>query len=60
MVEIEKHAEIGEEIKQNSLEFTKRERTVKVQQKKLVEEGNMRKKDEVQAYKPLVPYPQRL
>ena len=33
MAEIEKHIEIGEEIKQNSLEVTERERTLKVQQK---------------------------
>ena len=31
-----------------------------MQQKQLVEEGNLRKKDEVEAYKPLVPFPQRL
>ena len=31
-----------------------------MQQKQPVEEGNLRKKDEVQDYKPLVPFPQRL
>ena len=45
MAEIEKHAEIGEEIKKNSSKVTERERTIKVQQKQLVEEGNLRKKD---------------
>ena len=60
MVEIEKHEEIGEEIKQNSSKVTEREITVKVQQKQPVEEGNLRKKYEVQAYKPLVPFPQRI
>ena len=29
-------------------------------QQKPVEEGDLRKKEEVQAYKPLVPFPQRL
>ena len=33
---------------------------VKVQQKQPVEESDLRKKEEVQAYKPLVPFPQRL
>ena len=60
MAEIEKHAEIGEEKKQNSSKVTERERTVTVQQKQPVEEGNLRKKYEVQACKPPVPFPQRL
>ena len=55
--EEEKHIEIGEEIKQYILEVTKEERTVNVQQKQSIEEGNLRKKEEVQAYKPLVPFP---
>ena len=31
-----------------------------MQQKQQVEEGDLRKKEEVQAYKPQVPFPQRL
>ena len=60
MAEIEKHAEIREEIKQYSLEFTEEERTLKVQQEQPVEEGDLRKKEEVKAYKSLVQFPQRL
>ena len=60
MAEIEKHVEIGEDIKQNYSEVTERERIIKLQQKQPVEEGNLRKKNEVQAYKPPVPFPQRL
>ena len=56
----EKHSEIGEERKQYSSEITEEERTVKMQQKQPVEEGDLRKKEEVQAYKPQVPLPQRL
>ena len=60
MAEIEKHAEIGEEINQNDSEVTEREITVKVHQNQPVEKGNLRKKDEVQACKLLVPFPKRL
>ena len=56
----EKNTKIGEEIKQNNSEITKEERTVKMQQKQPVEKGDLRKKEEVQAYKPQVPFPQRL
>ena len=31
-----------------------------MQQKKQVEEGDLRKKEEVQAYKPQVPFPHKL
>ena len=58
--EKEKHTKIGEETKQYSSEITEEESTVKVHQKQLVEEGDLRKKEEVQAYKPQVPFPQRL
>ena len=54
--EEEKHTEVGEEIKQYNLEVTEEERTVKVQQKQPVEEGDLRKKEEVKAYKPPVPF----
>ena len=36
------------------------ERSAKMQQKQQVEEGVLKKKKEVQAYKPQVPFPQRL
>ena len=36
------------------------ERSAKKQQKQQVEEGFLKKKEEVQAYKPQVPFPQRL
>ena len=51
-IEEEKHREIKEEIKQYDSEVTKEEITAKVQQKQLVEEGDLRKKEVVQAYKP--------
>ena len=35
------------------------ERSVKMQQKQQVEEGVLKKKEEVQAYKPQVPFPQK-
>ena len=60
MDEIEKHVEIGEEIKPYSSKFIEEERTIKVQQEQPIKEGDLRKKEEVQAYKPLVPFPQRL
>ena len=47
MAEMDKHVEIGEEIKQYSLEVIEKERTKKVQQKQPVEEGDLRKKEEV-------------
>ena len=42
--EEEKHTEIREETKQYSSEVTEEERTVKVQQNQLVEDGDLRKK----------------
>ena len=59
-IEEEKHTEIGKAIKQNISEITKEERIVKVQQNQPVEEGDLRKKEEIQAYKPQVPFPHRL
>ena len=49
--------EIGGEFKQYSLEVSEEERTTKMQQKQQVEEGDLRKKEEVQAYMPQVPFP---
>ena len=50
--EEEKHTKIGEEMHQYSSKVTKEERTIKVKKMKPVEEGDLRKKEEVQAYKP--------
>ena len=58
--EEEKHAEIGAELKQHSLEVVEENRTAKIQQEQQVERGNLRKKEEVKAYNPQVPFPQRL
>ena len=40
--------------------MTKERRKLKVLQEKPVEEGDLKNKEEVQAYKPLIPFPQRL
>ena len=56
----EKHAEIGEELKHHSSEVAEEDRTAKMQQEEQVEKGNLRKKEEVKAYNPQVPFPQRL
>ena len=56
----EEKEEIGEELKQYNLEVAKEERITKMQQMQQAEEGDVSKKEEVQAYKPEVPFPQRL
>ena len=56
----EEKEEIGEELKQYSSEVAEEERSAKMQQKQQAEEGVLKKKEEVQAYKPQVPFPQRL
>ena len=48
------------ETKLNSLEMTEDKRKLKVHQEQPVEEGDLKNKDEVQAYKPPIPFPQRL
>ena len=58
--EKEKHAEIGEELKQHSSEVVEEDRAAKIQQEEQVEKGNLRKKEEAKAYNPQVPFPQRL
>ena len=55
--EEEKHTEIGGELKQYTSEVTEEERTANMQQKQQVEERDLRKKEEVRAYKPQVPFP---
>ena len=52
--EEEKQAEIGEEHEQNSSEATEKEKSAEVHPK---QQG---RKEEVKAYNPLVPFPQRL
>ena len=47
-------------MKQYSSEVPEEERTTKIQQKQQVEEGDLRKKEEVQDYKPQAPFPHRL
>ena len=56
----EKYAETGEEFKKHSSETTEEEKTVKMQLKQQVEKENLGKKEEVKAYNPQVPFPQRL
>ena len=56
----EEKEEIRGELKQYSSEVVEEERTTKIQQKQQGEEGYLRKKDEFQAYKPQVPFSQRL
>ena len=58
--EEEKHAEVGEELKQQSSRVAKEDRTTKMQQEQQVEKGNLRKKKEVTTSNPQVPIPQRL
>ena len=49
-----------EEFKQHSSETTKEEKTAKIQPEQQVEKENPGKKQEVKAYEPQVPFPQRL
>ena len=58
--EEEKHTEIREELKQQSSEVAEEYRTTKMQQEPQVEKGNIKKKEEVKAYNPQVPFPHRL
>ena len=56
----EEKEEIGEELKQYSFEVAKQERSAKKRQKQQADKRVLKKKEEVQAYKPQVPFPQRL
>ena len=58
--EEEKYADFGEEFKQHNSETIEEEKTSKMQPEQQVEKDNPRKKEEVKAYKPQVPFPQRL
>ena len=58
--EKEKHIEIGEELKQQSSKVAKEDRSTKKQQEQQVEKTNLKKKEEVKAYNPQVPFTQRL
>ena len=56
----EEKEKIGGELKKYNLEVAKEERTTKIQQRQQDEEEDVRKKEEIQAYKPQVPFSQRL
>ena len=56
----ENYAEIREEFKQHSSETTEEEKIVKMEPEQQVEKENPRKNEEVKAYEPQVPFPQRL
>ena len=58
--EEENDVEIREEFKQHSSKTTEEEKPSKMQQEQQVEKENPRKKEEVEAYEPQVPFPQRL
>ena len=58
--EEQKHAEIGEEFKQRGSETTEEDKTAKMQQEQQMEKENLGKREEVKAYNPKVPFPQRL
>ena len=58
--EEENYEEIGEEFKQHNLETTEEEKTIKMQPEQQVKKENLGKKEEVKAYEPQVPFPQRL
>ena len=53
----EEKEEIGEELKQYNSEVAEEKRSVKMHQKQQAEEGVLKNKEEVQAYKPQVPFP---
>ena len=58
--EEENYAKIGEEFKQQSSETTEEEKTAKMQPKQQIKKANLGKNEEVKAYEPQVPFPQRL
>ena len=53
----EKHAKVGEELKQHSSEVAEEDRTTKMQQEQQIKKGNLRKNEEVEVYSPQVPFP---
>ena len=59
-IDKENYAEIGEEFKQYSSETTEEEKPAKMQPGQQIEKENLGKKEEVKAYEPQVPFPQRL
>ena len=58
--EKKQYADIGEHFKQHSPKTTKEEEATKMQPEKNVKKENPGKKEEVKAYEPQVPFPQRL
>ena len=60
MTEKEKQVETEKEIKLDSSEMIEARRKLNVRQEQQVEKGYLRKKEKVQAYKPIILFPQRL
>ena len=58
--EEEQYADIGEHFKQHGPKTTKEEEAARMQPEKNVEKENLGKNEEVKAYEPQVPFPQRL
>ena len=58
--EVENYAEIREEFKKHNLETTEEKKIAKMQLVQQVEKENPGKNEEVKAYEPHVPFPQRL
>ena len=58
--EEEQYADIGEHFKQHGPKTTKEEEAARMQPEKNVEKENPGKNEEVKAYEPQVPFPQRL
>ena len=57
LTEKEEQAETGKENKINITELTEESEKSKVQQEQQIEEGKLKRKEEVQAYKPPIPFP---
>ena len=60
MNESEEQSEIGKENKLNRTKLTEESEKSKVQQEQQTEEGKLARNEEVQAYKPHIPFPQGL
>ena len=56
----ENYAKIEKEFKQHSSQTTEEEKTAKMQLEQQIKKANLGKKEEVKAYEPQVPFPQRL
>ena len=60
MTKKDKQTETGKETKLDSSEMTEEKRKAEVQTKLHIEKGNLKKKEEEQAYMPSILFPQRL